>query len=45
MTDEKTIAAYNTQVERYATMVDGLTVDPTLLVLLIVLRRVTIFLI
>ena len=31
MTDEKTIAAYNTQVERYATMVDGLTVDPTLL--------------
>ena len=31
MTDEKTIAAYNAQVERYATMVDGLTVDPTLL--------------
>jgi|TARA_B110001469_G_scaffold32755_1_gene33244 SAM-dependent methyltransferase len=31
MTDERTIAAYNSQVERYATMVDGLVVDPILL--------------
>ncbi len=31
MTDEKTIAAYNTQVERYATMVDGLEEDPILM--------------
>ncbi len=31
MTDQKTIAAYNTQVERYAKMVDGPKEDPTLM--------------